>query len=343
MTHFTFLCLEDFPLAALSMAIDPLRVANEISRSDGLGWTVVSEDGQQIMSSSRLSINPDKALSEVEETDVVLVFAGASARLKDRKASGGALRRLLSRGARIGSVSGSLFALAEEKFFDGYSCSAHFCYTAALKEQFDRVNLCDTLYTIDRNRMSFAGTSAVFEFMLGVISDEVSDAVAVETACWFQYATLRDADTLQVLPGYSKNQTRNALPRPVRRAIELFANNIENKISIEQVSKRVGMSIRQLERHFKKETGISPGGYYRRLRLDAARQKLLYTDQSLQEIALSVGYDSASSFSSNYRREFGLPPTQERKERSRGARHAALSFGHRPSQGLGHLDQHVVN
>lgn len=108
MTHFTFLCLEDFPLAALSMAIDPLRVANEISRSDGLGWTVVSEDGQQIMSSSRLSINPDKALSEVEETDVVLVFAGASARLKDRKASGGALRRLLSRGARIGSVSGSL-------------------------------------------------------------------------------------------------------------------------------------------------------------------------------------------------------------------------------------------
>ncbi len=343
MTHFTFLCLADFPLAALSMAIDPLRVANEISRQDKLGWTVVSEGGQPVMSSSRLRINPDKALSEVAQTDVLMVFAGASARFADRRATGGALRRLLSHGTRIASVSGSLFALAEEKFYDGYSCSAHFCYSAALKEKFDKLTLCDTLCTIDRNRMSFAGTSAVFEFMLGVISDQVSDAVAVETACWFQYATLRDADSLQVLPGYSKDQTRDSLPRPVRRAIELFAKNIENRISIEHVSSLVGMSMRQLERHFKKETGVSPGGYYRRLRLDAARQKLLYTDQPLQEIALSVGYDSASSFSSNYRREFGLAPTQERKGRSRGAKHAAMSFGQAPLQGFRHLDQRMMN
>lgn len=325
--HFTFLCLDDFPVAALSMAIDPLRVANEISGQRNLSWTIVSESGAATFSSSRLSVNPDEALANVAQTDAIIVFAGASARLQNRKATGGLLRRHLSHGARIGAVSGALFALAEEQFFDGYKCSAHFCYTAALQEKFDKLLLSDTLYTVDRNRMSFAGTAAIFEFMLGVIAQKVSEPVAVETACWFQYAVLRDTDTRQILPTYSNNHTRDGLPRAVRSAIDLFASNIESKLKIEEVSKQVGMSLRQLERSFKKETGISPGTYYRKLRLDAARQKLLYTDKPLQEVALSVGYGSTSAFSVNYRREFGQSPTQARKDRSHGVRHAALSFG----------------
>ncbi|MDA5558997.1 GlxA family transcriptional regulator [Shimia sp. MMG029] len=325
MTHFTFLCLDDFPVSALSMAIDPLRAANEISSEQRLSWNVVSEDGQPVVASSQMSINPDKPLQDIGDTDVVIVFAGASAHFKDRRATAGSLRRLLSHGAKLGAVSGALFALAEEQFFDGYECSAHFCYTAALQEKYDRLILNDTLFTVDRNRLTFAGTSAVFEFMLGVIAQKISEPVAVETACWFQYAGLRDADALQILPTYQKNHTRDGLPASIRTAIELFADNIETKIKIEDVSRKVGMSLRQLERNFKKETGVSPGTYYRKLRLDAARQKLLYTDKTLQEVALSVGYDSTSSFSLNYRREFGQSPTQERKNLSRGSRQAALA------------------
>jgi len=61
---------------------------------------------------------------------------------------------------------------------------------------------------------------------------------------------------------------------------------------------------------------MSPGAYYRKMRLDEARQKLLYTDHPLHEVAISVGYDSTSAFSTNYRREFGLTPTAERKNRN---------------------------
>lgn len=303
-------------MAALSLAIEPLRVANEITRSSALNWDVVSEDGLPVISSSNLQVTPNCALSDITETEAVLVFSGATSRFEDRTGTNGSLRQLMSRGAKLGAVSGSVFALGEERYFDGYTCSAHFCYSAALREKFDQINLTETLYTLDRNRMSFAGASSVFEYMLGVISEQISQSVAVETACWFQHATFRDPDALQVLPGHSQSRSRNHLPKQIRQAIDLFSQHLEDRLSIQDVATQIGVSLRQLERRFKEETGMSPGAYYRKMRLDEARQKLLYTDHPLHEVAISVGYDSTSAFSTNYRREFGLTPTAERKNRN---------------------------
>lgn len=325
--HFTFLCLDAFPMAPLSMAMDPLRLANTLGESDTFSWEIVTESGGMVTSSSGIRVMSDRALDKVANTDVLLTFGAASARMKRPQSSTATLRRLLAHGAKIGAVNGAIFALAEEGFFDGRNCSVHFCYAEAVAEHFPHITCARTLFSDDANRLSIAGSSAVLEYFLGQIAQHVSPAVSIEIACRFQHATLRDAETEQVLPGHSGNQTRDMLPRVVRSAVEFFSDHIEDRILIQDAADLVGLSLRQFERVFKQEMGVTPGAYYRKLRLDAARQLVMHTDQPLSEIALSVGYETVGSFASVYRRAFGASPTRDRRSHL-GTRLPASALAH---------------
>ena len=73
------------------------------------------------------------------------------------------------------------------------------------------------------------------------------------------------------------------------------------------------MSERNFERLFKRETGQSPLRYYRLIRLAKARQRVLYSDDSLTEIAASVGYPRSGPMARHYAEAFGVSPQNERK------------------------------
>jgi len=74
------------------------------------------------------------------------------------------------------------------------------------------------------------------------------------------------------------------------------------------------MSSRQLERSFKATTGQSPSRYYRTLRLNAARQMVMYSADTMTTIALAVGYASSSPMIRYYEETFGISPREERKK-----------------------------
>jgi transcriptional regulator GlxA family with amidase domain len=75
----------------------------------------------------------------------------------------------------------------------------------------------------------------------------------------------------------------------------------------------VGLSGRHFERTFKRETGQSPLRYYHHLRLMKARQRVLYSSDTLRNIAASVGYMTASPMIRHYTEFFGVSPRDERR------------------------------
>lgn len=316
LTRFTFLCLPGFPLAALSLAIESLRVAHEIQGGRSFEWQTVGETRDPVVSASGLKLTPDCALTDLETPDVLMVFAGPETQFS-LKSSTGVLRRTLVSGGKISAVSGSIFALAETGLLDRHTCSVHFCYSAAIREQFPDINCVETVFHEDRKRVTIAGSLAVLEYMLHTIADQISEKVSVETACWLQHPVLRDEAAHQSQPGDSNTRTRDMLPAQVVKAIEVFSAHVETPVLIRDVASEAGMSLRQFERVFKRELGISPGGYYRRIRLQAARQKVIYTPASLGEIALSVGYGTSRALSVRYEEEFGVSPTQDRNRQTR--------------------------
>lgn len=71
------------------------------------------------------------------------------------------------------------------------------------------------------------------------------------------------------------------------------------------------MSPATLHRHFKTATGTSPLQFQKQLRLQEARRRIVAGDATAAEVALSVGYASATQFNREYRRYYGLPPRRD--------------------------------
>jgi transcriptional regulator GlxA family with amidase domain len=99
----------------------------------------------------------------------------------------------------------------------------------------------------------------------------------------------------------------------VAKAVAIFAANLESSISVADVAHGVGVSPRQIERSFKKATGQSPSHYYRALRMKAAKQLVMYSKDSMAQIALQVGYGSTTPMVRHYREAFGLSPQEDRQ------------------------------
>ena len=71
-------------------------------------------------------------------------------------------------------------------------------------------------------------------------------------------------------------------------------------------------SPRQLQRHFLRFLGATPTRYYLKLRIERARELLIYTDANITDIALAVGFSSASHFSQWFRKFQAKKPSDFR-------------------------------
>ena len=74
--RFHFLLCPSFTLLAFSAAIDPLRIANQLSQRALYDWRILSVDGGPVVSSSGVSVNVDASLAENGREDVLLICAG---------------------------------------------------------------------------------------------------------------------------------------------------------------------------------------------------------------------------------------------------------------------------
>jgi AraC-like DNA-binding protein len=97
----------------------------------------------------------------------------------------------------------------------------------------------------------------------------------------------------------------------VRRAIDWIRAHYAQPFRVEPLADMTGMSLAAFYRHFRAVTAMTPIQYQKRLRLLAARRMLLFEPRDAAAIAFSVGYESASQFSREYARMFGLPPIRD--------------------------------
>jgi transcriptional regulator GlxA family with amidase domain len=73
------------------------------------------------------------------------------------------------------------------------------------------------------------------------------------------------------------------------------------------------MSLRAFERQFLSNFHLTPQKYLRKLRLRIASRALVYTNESLSEVALTCGFGDQSHFTREFHRQFGRTPREYRK------------------------------
>ncbi len=100
----------------------------------------------------------------------------------------------------------------------------------------------------------------------------------------------------------------------VEYAVNYLQTNYHNA-KINDVAQKIGINRSYLTSIFRQQMGISPQEYLMQYRMDKAREILLESDISVQEIALRVGYDNALTFSKIFKSYYGLSPAYYRQEK----------------------------
>ncbi|WP_299732916.1 helix-turn-helix domain-containing protein [uncultured Tateyamaria sp.] len=307
-----FLIFPGFPMACLTSVIEPLRAANEIAGTEVFVWHLVAESGARTVSSAHVWFEPDMALADIPEFDMLFLLGAPASTFEDPRRGEGLLRRLDRHGSILGGISGGVFPLVRSGVMRGHSCSVHWCYEAAFRSAFPDIEMTDDVITMDRRRYTVSGAASAFDLALRMIEDRLGPDIAHEVACWFQHPTMRGEGVQQRIPMHPS--AAPDLPRLVARAVALFADHIEHPISVAEVARAMKVTPRQIERAFKKATGQSPTHYYRAMRMKAARQLVLYSKHSMSSIAQAVGYASATPLLAHYSAAFGVSPQEDRKQ-----------------------------
>jgi AraC-like DNA-binding protein len=97
----------------------------------------------------------------------------------------------------------------------------------------------------------------------------------------------------------------------VAAAITWIRRDFHLPLRVEALAERAAMSVSAFHRHFKAATSLSPVQYQKRIRLMHARTLMVAKGSGVAAAAYDVGYESATQFSREYARLFGMAPLRD--------------------------------
>ena len=309
-TRVGFLVLNEFTMIAFSSAIEVLRMANHISGKPLYSWCVISPDGQPVSSSNGLAPAQVCTYENAGPIDMLFVCGGTNVtRFVDDKVLT-LLRRIAQDQIILGGLCTGTYALMKAGLLNGYKATIHWENLSALREAHTKVNFVEELFVIDRDRITCTGGIAPMDLMLAVVRERCGKTLVAEISEQFILDRVRDSKDRQHIPVAARMGCNH---KGLVEVAALMEANIEEPLSLEELSQLAGLSQRHLQRMFRDALQVTPSHYYLELRLRRARELLLQTEMSITSITIACGFQSACHFSKCYRALFGKPPSSERR------------------------------
>jgi transcriptional regulator GlxA family with amidase domain len=319
--QFNFVLRAEFPLNALVLATEALRIANQNSGRALFGWSRLSEDGQPVRASNGMWFAVDAAVSDAPAAEVWLVFEGNLPTRRGGAALSAALRQAARAGAVLGGVDTGAFALAQAGLAgaDAHAAVAlHWEARPTFEERFPDAEIRDQIYLLEGARAYAAGGVATLDLTLALIERFHGAALANEVANALVHSR-RPADAPQRADA-ARPADRGGL---ASRAVALMESRIEEPLSLDEIAAALRVSPRTVSRACQRLFGEAPMRLYLQIRLQAARNFLFYDDLSVVAVALACGFSSPEVFARAFSRRFGLSPSAFRAELRR-AQSAAI-------------------
>ncbi len=112
--------------------------------------------------------------------------------------------------------------------------------------------------------------------------------------------------------------------RHLLRAKDLADARYFEPLDVEQMARAAGLSRAHFSREFRRAFGESPHAYLLTRRLERAAALLRTTDNSVAEVCLAVGLQGIGSFTTSFKRAYGVTPTAYRASFPPASRNALV-------------------
>jgi AraC family transcriptional regulator, carnitine catabolism transcriptional activator len=306
-----FLLLPEFPVYAFVLATEALRVANQNAAERLFSSLLITVDGKPVIAGNGMTVIPDLSIGDAPFVPTVIVFACNHPEKHISRGLLAWLRRLDRHGALLGAVDTGQFALAEAGLLDGYTVTLHWEAMSLFRERYPGIEVRETLFAIDRNRVTCAGGIATLDMMLHLIANRHGQALAEVIANGLVHGRIRHDGEKQRA---SADEALGVINHRLADIVQTMEAYLETPLSTEQLAARAGISVRQIERLMRETLGETPSRYYLKLRLQAARNHLFYGDLPIQDIAHACGFSSPSVLSRAFKNHFGVSPREFRHQ-----------------------------
>jgi transcriptional regulator GlxA family with amidase domain len=294
-----------------------------IERTDraerGYRISVLSRDGEPFVTSSALTIAAHGSLRKLPpELDTLIVpggFGWAQAATDETLIQW--IRGSALGARRVASVCTGAFLLAEAGLLDGRRATTHWSAAAELARRHPAVRVDpDPIFLRDGPVWTSAGVTAGMDLALALVEEDMDRQAALTIARHLVLFLRRPGNQSQFSALLTAQQPEREPLRELQRfAVEFPAADL----SVEAMAARAHMSPRHFARCFHSETGMTPGHYVERVRLEAARRGLEDTAEPLGAVAASCGFRSPDTMRRAFLRTTGVGPTEYRRRFQGGA------------------------
>lgn len=282
----------------------PLEV---FSNAPGYDVHLVSPDGERSLRTNRginlVDATPWGEFSGLIDTLVVAGGPGAEMGVYDPRLI--AWIAEAARGCRrVASICTGAFLLAEAGLLDGKEAATHWRFCDRLEREYPKVKVRrDPIYLRDGSVYTSAGITAGIDLALALVEEDHGHRISLEIARFLVMFLVRPGGQAQ----YSHMLSHQAsASQPLRELQVWMLEHLRENLTVESLAERLGVSARHFTRVCLRETGLNPGQFVDRMRVEAAQQMIDSSNKGLKEVADTCGFGSAEAMRRAFTRVLGV-------------------------------------
>jgi transcriptional regulator GlxA family with amidase domain len=308
-----------YPDAQVLDVVGPLEVfarADRWAAQVGMTWVyepiVVTVDGTPFSTPSGLQISPRCSIADVAlpiHTVIVAGGEGTPAATRDLRLLAW-LRSIDEFTTRTASVCSGSFVLATAGWLDGRRATTHWSECETLAKMFPSITVeSDPIFVRDGKYLTSAGVTAGMDLALAMVEEDLGRDAALYVARWLVLFVHRPGGQAQFSAQLSAQTAQRG---PIRELQQFILEQPAADLSVATMAHRTAMSERNFARVFVNETGVTPGEYVERVRVETARRLLEQTSLSLDDVSTAAGFGSSETLRRSFHRQLGVAPSDYR-------------------------------
>ncbi|WP_030669996.1 GlxA family transcriptional regulator [Streptomyces sp. NRRL B-1347] len=274
-----------------------------------------SADGAPVSAGGGITLVPDCALDEADAWHTLVVPGGEIDARRVRAAGSQVVVPWLARHAgryqRIVSICTGAFLLAEAGLLTGRRVTTHWRKAADLARAHPDITVdADPIFIREGRISTSAGVTSGIDLALALVEEDLGRSASLAIARDLVVFLRRSGNQRQFS---TQLMAQTAQRDSLRDVQQWIADHPESDLRIESLARRARLSPRHFTRAFTAETGVPPGRYVSRARLETACRLLEETHDSIEQVARASGYPTPTAMRRAFQNEFSLSPAQFRE------------------------------
>ncbi|KQB40586.1 GlxA family transcriptional regulator [Flavobacterium aquidurense] len=306
----------DYKLLSIAAILEVFETANNLSKEKEKPFNImIFQSTEQINQELLFGYKIHAIEGSNEVLDLILIPAfttdNMGEMIKKNKIFIPWLKKQHQSGAELASFCTGAFLFAASGLLNEKLATTHVDACSAFTKAFPLVKLkAEETLTADGSLYTSGGSTSTFHLLILLVQKYCGNEIAVQIAKIFSIDLNRYKQSY--FSTFRPNHLHNdSLVAMLQQKIESQYHTIEK---LEEITKDIPTSARNMTRRFKQVTGIPPIEYLQNVRVESSKKYLEQTQLSISEIIEKTGYNDPKAFRKVFFKMVGMKPIEYREK-----------------------------